>query len=503
MSVPGSKGGHSKHSLGVLDIGSNTIRFVVYSGEGRAAVPMFSERFACGLGRSLARSREMDPDAVVETLKVLNRWGNLARKMSLTGVHAVATAAVRETVDSKDFITRASKALGQRIKVVTGDEEARLAAMGVLFGIPDAEGVVADLGGGSLELAQVSEGRILKTVTLPLGSLRLYDQSGNDPKKAAKIIKQAFGKVDWLRSISSGHSLYLVGGLWRNLLWAHMGLAGHPLEVLHCYEISGDEARTMPKLLRKTGEEGVKALGKVAADRIPYLLMGAQLLKRIAARIKAGRVVVSGYGLREGLLMDRMPRKVRDADPLLAGAADMCQRFGCSLKYGMELVEWTGVLFGENGIGESRAQKRLRVAGCLLGEIVHHTHPDHRADVMLQEILYSHLTGISHRERVFLAHIGFHRHNGPDSNDLARRTAAMLDNGSRGRAMAIGMALRLAHAVGANVPGMAIRTRLYRHGDMLELRVPPPLEFIEGPMVGKCLGRLAQSLGLQPQVVVE
>ena len=493
--------GSLEHSQGVIDIGSNTVRLVIYSGEGRAPIPIFNERVACGLGHSLACSDRIDDSTLQGALDVLGRWEKLIRRMSLTGVWAVATAAVRESRNAQEFIGRASKALGGvPIEVISGDEEARRSALGVVFAIPDASGVVADLGGGSLELSQVASGDIRRTASLPLGALHVANRSGGDPKRAAKFIGEQLRQVEWLESSCAGRPLYVVGGLWRNLLSIHMEDAKHPLDVLHHYRIAADEARMLSKRIRELDAEQLKAYKHVSPDRVKHLLTGAQLLRKIAGIAEAEEVVVSGYGLREGMLYDALSEEMRVQDPLLEGAFDMCRRFRSSPDYGEEVAKWSACLLDAAAPDMMPGLKRLHLAACLLSEIVFHVHSDHRADVILQEILYSHLCGIDHPGRAFLAHAVSHRHNGTIDSVLANETARLLTREQLRTAIAIGKSLRLAHTIGAGVVGIVGRTRLVRNGDFLELRFPSELEGVRGQMVRKCLNALAQCLGLEARV---
>lgn len=487
----------------VLDLGSNSVRIVAYSGAGRSPVPVFNERLPCGLGRELARTGRMDEESMGAALGALRRWGALLREMRPGSVRAVATAAVREAANGGEFIRQATEALGGvPIEVVSGEQEALLSALGVLSAMPDAEGVVGDFGGASLELARVSGGTVRETATLPLGSIRLFAQSGGDLGEAGRIAAGELGRVGWLDGAAEGRAVHLVGGLWRNLLWMRLEHVGYPLEVLHGYTVTPEEVSQLPDLVGRIGEQRLLSSSRVASDRIPYLPVGAMLLSLLAGRTGAARVVASGSGLREGLLFQGLPAEEAAADPLLAGAEDMCRRFGGRPEDRLEVAEWSGGLFGGGGLGESPPQRRLRTAACLLSEISNHAHPDHRADAVFREILHSHLTGVGHPDRVFLALAGRCRHSGGDPRVESSPIGRMLDAEGVGRAAAVGLALRLSHAIGAGIGGLVGRTRLALREGVLELSIPAGLAPIDGEHVRKCLDRLAQSAGAEPRVAV-
>lgn len=500
---PGPPPAPAGPSQAVLDIGSNSIRIVAYSGTGRVPVPVFSERVTCGLGRALADSGRMDPEAVGAALKALGRWGALMRAMRPARVSAVATAAVREAANGAEFIVRARDALGGiPVEVVSGEQEARLSALGVVSATPGATGVVADFGGASLELARVSRGRIRETATLPLGSLRLFGQAGNDLGKAQRIADAELDRVGWLDRSARGRPVHLVGGLWRNLFWMRLEHVGYPLEVLHGYTVTPGEVAELPALVERIGADRLAAFRRVSADRIPHLPTGAMLLARLVARTRAASAVISGSGLREGLLFQGLPGREAAADPLLAGAEDMCRRFGGDPGNRMGVARWTDALFGKAGLGETPGQRRLRVASCLLSEVSGHAHPDHRADVVFREILYSHLTGIDHPGRVFLACAGHCRHGGDGLSGGVGSVGRVLDAEGMRLAVCVGLALRLAHAVGAGMADIVARTGLALRGGRLELSIPREDAAIDGEQVRKCLARLAESVGAQPRTTV-
>ena len=213
--------------VGVVDIGSNSVRLVIYDSQRRAAAPVFNEKVLCGLGRGLAATGELSPSGVERALAALARFRTLCRAIDTDRIYAVATAAAREASNGKQFTKAAEAALAHKIQVLSGKQEARLAAYGVIGSFPDADGVVGDLGGGSLELVDVSNGEQTNGVTLPLGPLRLIDESGGSMKKAKEIIDRHLSDLEVLNSLK-GRTFYAVGGTWRNLGRLHMHQTGYP-----------------------------------------------------------------------------------------------------------------------------------------------------------------------------------------------------------------------------------------------------------------------------------
>ena len=163
-------------SVAVIDIGSNSLRLVVYDAPRRAAHTLLNEKVMCGLGRGLERTGRLNPEGVVQAKANLQRFVALARAAGAARIDVLATAAVRDAEDGADFVNDVEKRLSIRVRVLPGAEEGRLSALGVLAGIPDAAGVVGDLGGGSIELAAIGNGRVGSVATLPIGPLRLIER---------------------------------------------------------------------------------------------------------------------------------------------------------------------------------------------------------------------------------------------------------------------------------------------------------------------------------------
>ena len=208
--------------VAVVDIGSNSVRLVVYDGLRRSPTPVFNEKILCGLGKGVAITGKLADSGIARALAALRRFRALAKQIGVKQVFAVATAAAREATNGQTFIESAEEAIGVGINVLSGKEEARYAALGVIAGIPEADGIVGDLGGGSLELIDVQDGKLRDGITLPIGPLRLIDMSGGSIKRAKEIVDEYLEKATLLGNLK-GRSFYAVGGTWRNLATASHG----------------------------------------------------------------------------------------------------------------------------------------------------------------------------------------------------------------------------------------------------------------------------------------
>jgi exopolyphosphatase / guanosine-5'-triphosphate,3'-diphosphate pyrophosphatase len=483
--------------VAVVDIGSNSVRLVVYDGLRRAPAPIFNEKILCGLGRGLAITGKLNETSVVRALSALRRFRALLRQMRVNDIYPVATAAAREASNGAEFIVQAEEALGRRVQVLSGKDEARFAALGVISSIPDADGIAGDLGGGSLELIDIKDGKLRDGITLPLGPLRLIDASGSSIKRAQDVIDEAFKKADILERLK-GRSFYAIGGTWRNLARLHMAHSGYPLHVLHHYVMTKQQAMGMADLVSGLSASALKDIRDISKSRTETMPYGALVLERLLENSKARDVVCSVYGVREGLLYAKLPRKKMDTDPLLASCWDFARRYARSPQHELELCDWTDQLFNKDAIKETADEQRLRYAACLLADIGWRAHPDYRADRSLGMISQAAFVGVDHPGRVFLALTIFHRYEGESQQDELTR---MVDGKVIERAHLLSSIFRLAYILSAAMPGLLPKIGLkLGNGKSLVLTLPKKLRDLMGERVEKRLASLAFEMGRTPKV---
>jgi exopolyphosphatase / guanosine-5'-triphosphate,3'-diphosphate pyrophosphatase len=485
--------------VAVVDIGSNSVRLVVYDGLRRSPTPVFNEKILCGLGKGVAITGKLSEEGVVRALAALRRFRALTRQIGAKQVFAVATAAAREAANGEDFIDRAEAAVGAGIDVLSGKEEARYAALGVIAGIPEADGIAGDLGGGSLELIDIKDGKLRDGVTLPIGPLRLIDMSAGSIARARKIVDEYFEGAKILEKLK-GRSFYAVGGTWRNLARLHMAQNKYPLHVLHHYTITRQQASSVADLVSGLSPSSLKDIREVSKSRSDTMPYGALVLNRLLEHSKPRDTVVSVYGVREGLLYSKLPRRKMQADALLSSCWDFARRYARSPEHELELCDWTDQIFGDGGLKESDAERRLRYAACLLADIGWRAHPDYRAERSLGMISQAAFVGIDHPGRVFLALTVFFRYEGQDSGDGLTR---LLDDDAIARAHLLSNIFRLAYILSAAMPGMLPKIGL-RLGDgkTLVLTLPRKLADLMGERVEKRLGGLAAEIGRTPKIVI-
>ncbi len=488
--------------VAVVDIGSNTIRLVAYDGLRRTASPVFNEKIACALGRGVAVTGELPEDGVERALSALRRFRAIGEQVGAERFFAVATAAVREATNGKAFIRHAQEALGCRIQVLTGREEARYAALGVIAGIRDANGIVGDLGGGSLELVDIRNGEIRDGVTLPLGPLRLMDLADRSIKKARSVIDEALCECPLVEHLHN-RPLYAVGGAWRNLARLQMAQTKYPLNVIHHFRMQTDAARSVAALVAGLSPASLKDIPAVSRSRSETLPYGALVMERLLQHGRASEVVMSVFGVREGLLYSKLSKRKRDSDPLLAACWDFARRYARSPKHELELCDWTDQLFEQCRIAESDVDRRLRHAACMLADIGWRSHPDYRGSRSLSMISQAAFVGVDHPGRVFLALTVYFRYEGANSSKAPADLLRLMHDDDLDRARIVASAMRLAYVLTAAMPGMLPNFKLRSQpSKILELQIPEKLADLAGETVEKRLTQLSDLVGRTGRLVI-
>ncbi len=499
MEAPGRLG-HGP-PVAVLDIGSNSVRLVVYEGMTRSPTPIFNEKVMCGLGRAVATTGELAADTVEKALAAINRYRALCDVIEVGEIIALATAACRDARNGAQFIAEAETLIGADINILSGDREARLAALGVVSGFYKPDGIVGDLGGGSLELVDVAGETVGEGVSLPLGGLALQDLAEKSLKKAEKVVADAIAGVDLLKR-GKGRPFYAVGGTWRALARLHMWQKDHPLHVMHEYRIPAAEVVDFTAMIRRVDTATLEKIDVVADARRPLLAYGALVLEQVVKAQKASEVVISALGVREGLLYERLDAETQALDPLIAAAGELCYLRSRSPHHGVELIDWTGRMLASMGIAETAGELRLRQAACLLADIGWRAHPDYRGEQSLNVVANAGFVGIDHGGRAFLALTVFHRHVGLSEEGFSPRIRNLAAPAMRERARLIGGAMRVAYLVSAAMPGVLPRTALTVEHGRLVLTLPLDLAALAGDRLSNRVKQLARAMKLEAAVTV-
>ena len=490
--------------IGIIDIGSNSVRLVVYEGAVRSPTPLFNEKILCGLGRSVATTGALSDDAVVRAVAALVRFKTIARVLGVKNLKAVATAAVREAKNGPDFIARGQAAAGCHIEVLSGEVEARLAAQGIMMGFVGDDGVAGDLGGGSLELIDIAGEKLNEASTLPLGGLRLIDVTGNKLDKAMEVVDDAIAGLPWLQR-GRGRTFYAVGGTWRALGKLHMELVQYPLRVMHGYQLNARDALDFSEFVRKSKKpQSLPGMADVARARREVLPFGALVLERLLKQLQPRDVVFSVFGIREGLIYGLLPPYERQRDPLISFCEDYAQLRARSLEHARELCRWTDQIFADPALEETLDERRLRHAACLLSDVGWRAHPDYRGEQSLNTIAHAGLGGVDHSGRIFLALSVFYRHEASEhsTDALSERLKALIPKRVLKRARIVGMAVRTAHLLSIGMAGVISETPLSYDSGKIVLTIPPSYAGLDGERLRRRLESLANLLDRQAEIRV-
>lgn len=476
--------------LGVIDVGSNSVRLVVFDGVARSPAYFFNEKVMCGLGAGLGETGRLNPDGWRRALAALHRFSALAERMQLSGLLAVATAAVRDAEDGAAFCDEVERETGLQLHVASGAEEARLSAKGVLLGWPRAEGLVCDMGGSSMELARVEGGEIGACATSPLGPLKLADFT--DTERRERYIRKQVRSI--CKAVGGGRRLFLVGGSWRAIARLDMERTGYPLTVLHGYEPPVPQLLETLAWIRAQDAAAMSSETGLSAARLSLVPLATLALAEVVRRIEPERVTISAYGLREGLLFRQMPEAVRGLDPLVEACRHLEAAQARSPGFGDALFAWLMPLFA----GRRPEELRLVQAACLLHDVTWRAHPDYRAELSFESITRANVGGIDHAERVFLGLALLNRYKSSVAGDVASPYLPLLSPAQAAEATVLGRAMRLGAMLSGSATGVLEHSRLSLAENRLELTLSGPGRRFAGDAVDRRLASLAQKLGASP-----
>jgi len=483
-----AEGSARRDCVAVVDVGSNSLRLVIYDGLKRTGRTLFNEKVMCGLGRGLSKTGRLDPAGVELAKTNMQRFVALARNLGASHFDILATAAVRDATDGPAFVAEIEKRFSVRVRVLSGEEEGKLSAMGVLAAIPEASGLVGDLGGGSVELIELGKGNVGRAATLPLGPLRLADIADDD-KKLKDVVDRLLATVPWLVSPPEP-VFYAVGGAWRALARIHMAETQYPLHVIQNYTLTRNETDKFLDFIAKQSRKSLDGIAGLSKKRIEVVPLAARILSRIVKRMEPKRVGFLAWGLREGHLYSLLSPAERVADPLLASCAESARAWGRFPEMGETLNAWLAPLFTK----EDARSKRLRHAAALLSDIAWNEHPDYRAEQAVRHALYMPVAGIDHPSRAFVATALHARYGGRGTVELLA-PLELLDDEELQAARVVGLALRLGYTLAAGVPSALSGTSLAINANDVTLIFTGDAAQRYGESVQRRLESLAKALG--------
>lgn len=491
--------------VSVVDIGSNSIRLVVYEGLSRAPTVLFNEKVLCGLGKGLASSGRMDDEGVTRALGALRRFGALSRQARATAMYVLATAAAREAANGPEFIRRAEEILDHKVIVLTGEEEALYSAYGIVSGFHDPDGIAGDLGGGSLELIDIRGRELGKGITLPLGGLRLSETVGGSLSKARAFARKQIKGAKLLEK-GAGRTFYAVGGTWRNIAKLHMELRKYPLHMMQGYELPYGEIVSFLEEVISGANSRDPAWSSISKSRRSLLPFGAIAMQEVLEAMRPARVSFSAQGVREGYLFSLLSEEDRSLDPLLTAADELAILRARSPEHARELAEWTGRMMPCFDVVETEEDARYRRAACLLADLSWRAHPDYRGLQALNIIAHSSFVGITHPGRAFIALTNYYRFEGLYDDGRTGPLATIATERLLDRAKLLGGMLRVVYLFSASMPGIVndLAFRRSERPDLdLEFVVPHAYSDFAGERLDGRLQQLAKLTGKRLAFVFE
>ena len=489
--------------VAVLDIGSNSVRLVVYERLARSLTPLYNEKSACALGRGLAQTGRLAYENVDRALTAIQRFALVSRLMRAGEVHILATSAVREASNSQAFVDAVEATMNAPVRVLSGEEEAHFAARGVVAGVPDFTGIVGDLGGGSLELSTILGGKDDAGETHTLGVIRLQDDSDRLPAKARELARERLAKSGLMKG-KPGGTFCAIGGTWRSLAKMHQVLRGYPLHMVQHYMVkASDLAKLCDEIVEAVSAgkamPGGDHVSSSRKDLVPY---GAAVLSEVLRVGKFDTVLFSAFGVREGFLYELLTPEEQNVDPLMQGAEEMSILRSRSPAHAHDLIEFTGNFLAAIGVRERPDEERLRRAACYLADIGWRGHPDYRGEQSVDMVAYGSLSGIDHPGRAFLAETLAVRYMGLKHKSVSQPLLSLAGASANMKARLLGASFRVAYPMSAAMPGVLPQTRFSLDGQKLRLHLPEQLAFLAGEHLQSRLDQLTGVAGLKTSEVV-
>lgn len=480
------------------------MRLVIYDIFGSHFTPVYNEKILAGLGRDLRDTGRLSVSGKAQCREALVRFSKIIAARGLPPPLIGATAAMREAEDAPDFVAEIKAETGLDISPVSGAEEARLSALGLLSNNDRRKGLGADLGGASLEIMRVgpelrrAEANI-KGISLPLGP---FDAIGGNLSSLKQADYQALiPELDRVLASVSGEmdgedKLYLIGGAWRNLATIHQHRTNYPMRTLQGYRITSKAARKLAHWAWTDGLEELLSAPDMRPARAETLPYAGLLLERLIRRFKPESVVISMAGLREGLVWDSLPDSVKTRDALIDGCRDFARGFVQAEHFGAPLYRFLSPLLPHLpcGFGDIN-DARLLQAACHLAGLGKNLHPDYRAELVFEDVLYAPVAGLTHAERAFLSLSLFRTYTAKRRPPVAGLIDKLLIAPQRHTAACIGEAIRLAIVATGRTPSLLSEFELSVEGQILTLTVRDDLSDMLTQQVLYRLEKLANLLG--------
>lgn len=482
--------------VAVIDIGSNSVRLVIFDGLKRAPLPLYNEKVLCGLAKHIETTGKLHAQGIEQAYVAIARFIALAQVRQCTAIHLFATAAVRDAKDGAVFVREIKNRYKQEVLIFSGEEEAKYAGLGIVASVARPKGVVGDLGGGSFELIPVENKEVGKGVSFPIGPLRLPDLLPSRTELEV-FVDEHIGDFP-LASVLKDKDFYAVGGAFRNLAKLHMHRKNYPLKVIHNYKVPADDLLATLQVVARMSSESLQRLPSIISrKRLDFMPYAATVLARVIMQGDPRQIVFCASGVREGFLYSLLDDKTKRKDALIAGCEETMRRIVHTPEYGYELEKWVEPLFPS----DSSHDKKLRLAACILSEISCYENTEYRAEMAYRRVLDSSLVGLSHRDRVFIAKALYCRYSQYPDEHILSTMQPLLTEKKIHQAQVLGSAMRLARSLCSSTTGILPATRLRVEDHTLTLHLGKEYQALVGEAVHKRARQLADTMGMEYKIV--
>ena len=453
--------------LSAIDIGSNSIRQIIADVSPTGVIRVVDEmKAAPRLGAGLAERGSISDVAIQNALSTLTRMETLAKQLGVKRTEVVATSAVREASNGEQFLKLVRAETGLKVKILHGEDEARLAFRSALahFDLGVGRAVVMDIGGGSLELALSADGLVDRLISLPLGAIRTTERylgSGSKKKAMRKLRKHV--RLELRRHLSARHwhaaRIICSGGTFTSLASIYLARIGmESAKTVHGTVIPRVELEHIVDMLHNMSPAERQMVPGLNAARSDIIVGGLAVAAEVAARIEAKELVVSGYGIREGILLESARVAPSPADPGEArerSVRELAERSHYEAPHSKHVQMLALQLFDSIGqrLGCTPDDRRLLADAALLHDIGYHISYEKHNKHSYHLIEHAELLGTTPAEQIIVANVARyhrgaepkkkHRNYGPldkSMRDTIRRLSAILrvaDGYDRGHAGAV------------------------------------------------------------------
>ncbi len=485
-----------KQPIAIIDIGSNSIRMIVYDGLFRSPAILFNERVLAELGKTLSTLGQLNAQNLDMAFFNLQRFKAVADNMKAQ-CFVIATAALREASDGPEFTQKLKDELGLDVRIISGEEEAYLGYQGIISSFMEVDGVIGDLGGGSLELSVVEKSCYQKGESFPLGGLRLA--SGFSGVKALKKeIKKHIEPQIWLKNSAKDKNFYPIGGAWRSVAKYYISQTGYPLHLIHGLQVKAKDLKPYLYELAQMNARQLSRLTMISKRRRNVMATSALLMLEVLEHIRPKKICFSTFGVRDGLLYDHLSEEIQKQDPVLERCRYWEHQFS-RFNNGEAIYNWSSDLIKN----ETPQYQRLYKAACLLNDFGWFEHRDYRAELSFRRLLTQRFGGgILHKERMMLACIAYVFYGESLNDGLVKKSTLLLSKKQKKHALSYGLAIRLARRLGGGPSAPIAKSQLLLSNSHLTLKIDKSLESFMGLHIDNIMADLAKNLDVEPQIEI-